>query len=261
MISIRAAAFAGALFIACTVWVSGAWGALCPADVTDFTAKVRHVYDGDTVKLEDGRAVRLVGLNTPEISRDESPSDPYARAARRALIEMLDTTGFRVHGRYDTERRDRYGRTLAHLFLPDGNSLTAMLLQRGLGAAITVPPNVWNGECYFAAEAGARDRLRGMWSHPRFQPIESTRLSRSASGFRLIKGEVERVGLRRNSIWLDLPGGVSLRIDKRDLQYLAGVDPVGLKGSGVVARGWLYKRKGKLRMRIRHASAIEVRSK
>jgi endonuclease YncB( thermonuclease family) len=256
----RVAALAGAFFLACIVCSSGVSAALCAADSTDFTAKVRYVNDGDTVTLQDGRRVRLIGLNTPEISRDESPSDPYARAARRALVELLASGGNRVLGRYGREHLDRYGRTLAHLFLPDGNSLTALMLQRGLGAAITVPPNVWNGECYFRTEDGARERGRGMWSHPRFQVIESTRLSRSASGFHLIGGRVERVGVGRSNIWLDLPGGVSLRIDKRDLKFFEGLDPADLNGVRVEARGWIYRRKGQLRMRIRHASAIEVRS-
>lgn len=35
------------------------------------TAQLKHVYDGDTIKLKDGRHVRVLGINTPEIDHGE----------------------------------------------------------------------------------------------------------------------------------------------------------------------------------------------
>ena len=63
----------------------------CPAGPTiDEIAIVTYVYDGDTVKLSDGRSLRIVGIDTPEIGRNDRPSQPYAEAARRMLRELLE---------------------------------------------------------------------------------------------------------------------------------------------------------------------------
>lgn len=221
---------------------------------------VRYVNDGDTVTLEDGRRVRLIGVNAPEISRDGSPSEPYARASRRALSELLGSAGDRVRGRYGNERRDRYGRTLAHLYLPDGNNLAALMLGRGMSTAVVVPPNDRNSECYFQVESTARERGTGIWSHPRYRPVDSRRLSRSADGFRVVTGRVERVGAGRTAIWLNLPGNFALKIDRDDLGSFAGLDPLALEGREVVARGWIYRRDGQLRVTIRHPANLEVLS-
>ena len=56
----------------------------CPADRIDEYVEVADVHDGDTVRLVDGRKLRLIGFNTPELARDESPAEPLATEARQA---------------------------------------------------------------------------------------------------------------------------------------------------------------------------------
>ncbi len=94
----------------------------CGADRIDRWARVVHVFDGDTVELRDGQRVRLVGIDTPEMGRDGAPAEAYAAQARRALEKLLAQRR-RVGLRFDRERRDRYQRVLAHLFLSDGTNL------------------------------------------------------------------------------------------------------------------------------------------
>ena len=62
---------------------------LCPAPASQLEAvSVQRVVDGDTVRLRDGRSVRMIGLNTPELGKKGRSDEPFAMAARKRL-EML----------------------------------------------------------------------------------------------------------------------------------------------------------------------------
>ena len=66
----------GALFVSGPITVLVAFlllGAAIPPLFAGFgteTATVRHVVDGDSVILTDGRQIRLIGINAPELGRD-----------------------------------------------------------------------------------------------------------------------------------------------------------------------------------------------
>ena len=229
----------------------------CPADRTDERIRVAFVYDGDTVRLDDGRSVRLIGLDTPEIGHDGAPTQPFAEQARTALEKLLAGHQY-IRLRYDAERQDRYRRTLAHIYLDDGRSVTALLIEQGLATTLVVPPDLWNLDCYRAAEQRAQAERRGIWALAAYQPVASTALASDAQGFHLIRGRVTRVGASRKSVWLTLEGGVSLRIDRNDLHYFS-TPPEQLHGRTVIARGWPYPgTKGGPVIRIRHPAALEV---
>lgn len=229
----------------------------CLPDRIDARARVVWVYDGDTVRLKNGEKVRLIGMNAPELGHDGQPSQPYARAAKRALEDLLASRDQRVVLRYGAERRDHYGRRLAHVFLADRTSLSAQLLRQGLALRITVPPNEWNLDCYAQAEAEAREHRKGLWSLPAYRVTPATELGGRAQGFRIVSGTVQGVGQGPRSLWLNLDGGLALRIDRADLGELPVSELLALKGERVIARGWLYRHKGRLRMRIRHPADLE----
>ena len=137
------------------LWLSypGTVRADCHADHFDATVKVDHVYDGDTLRLADGRKLRLIGINTPEIRHHGRPSEPLAREARQALISRL--SGPVIHLLYDQERYDRYRRVLAHVYSPAGESIQAWLLSQGYATTLVVPPNLINRACYRQAQSKA----------------------------------------------------------------------------------------------------------
>ena len=132
------------------------------------------------------------------------------------------------------------------------------LLEAGLATALVVPPNLWQHECYAAVENRARALRRGIWQQRQYQPVDASELTPRARGFRIVRGKVRRVGESRDSLWLDLSRDVALRILKDDLHHFQHHQPTELRGQTVEARGWLQRRRGQLRMRIRHPAALKV---
>lgn len=219
----------------------------------------RTVFDGDTLELADGRRVRLIGVNAPEVGRQGKPSEPFARAAEQRLRELTgDGSLYLVQGQ---EPRDRYGRTLAYLFDARGRSIEAQLLAEGLGFAIAVPPNLRLVACHVAAEQSARSAGRGLWAG---SPVtEAARLSRG--GFQVIRGTVHAVDKAGSFWWLELDGDAVLRIHHEDRDVLPAAAPGGMIGQTIEARGWVIDRQGQRSVRagrsrymlpIRHASML-----
>lgn len=231
----------------------------CGSDHYDETVQVSKVYDGDTLRLKDGRNVRIIGINTPELARDKSPAEPWSSQAKSALQQLLSQDR-RVKLRWGQEKRDRYGRLLSHVFLPNGDNVSERLLSSGYALALTVPPNTWGWTCYARAEAIARSRKQRLWSDKYYQAIPTHRLSPSSRGFRLVDGQVQRVGFGKSAIWLNLESNFALRIKRNDLNYFNGVDFKELTGKRITARGWINRHNNQLRMRVKHPAALEIKT-
>jgi len=244
--------------LVCASPLSPAWGE-CAPDRIDRRERVDRVFDGDTLRLADGSRLRLIGIDTPELGRDGRPPQPLAMEARIALEELLGRQP-EVQLRFDAESHDRYGRLLAHVFLPDGSNVQAWLLARGFASALVVPPNLWGVDCYGAVEQRARSRGRGVWALPTYRTIAATALPRDTRGFRIIQGQVLRTGESKKSIWLNLAGGVALRIARSDLVYFPPDMLADLQGREIRVRGRVYynERRRELRLRVRHPAALKL---
>lgn len=253
----------GALFVlryplfvcAIALLAPAAQGSECPADRIDEEAQVAFVYDGDTVRLKDGRKIRLAGINAPEVARQAKAGEPMADEARAYLSQLLDS-GSSVRLRYEQQRRDRYGRLLAHLFTQDGSNIEERLLGEGLAQQLVIPPNTWQSGCYQRVEQRARKQRRGLWSLDYYQPLVMNPSRSSEGSFRVIGGSVVDVAESRKSLWLNLDTGMAVRIPRRDLRYFTDLDLLGLKGEAVVARGWLSYDGKRFQTTVRHPSAL-----
>lgn len=138
--------------------------------------KVKRVVDGDTLVLENGDKVRLIGIDTPEmhesdkLDRDSKKSGEDRRTIQelgkrsylfvRGLIE-----GKQVSLEFDLERRDRYGRLLAYVFLKDKNQtfVNAEIVKAGYASLMTFPPNVKYADLFLKLYQEARVNKRGLW--------------------------------------------------------------------------------------------------
>ena len=230
----------------------------CTADRVDERATVRKVFDGDTLELTDGRHVRFIGINAPEVAHRDKAAQPFADQARVALETALkkDHT---VLLRYDTERFDAHQRTLAHLYLSDRRSIEALLLEQGLAFWIAIPPSLHAAECYSAHEQRARSAKRGIWSNSYYTPRDAQQVGPGSDGFHVIKGRVIRIGKSKNTLWLNLAPRMALRIASEDMHYFTDYKPESLRGRDVVVRGWITRFKnGDYVMRVRHPAALEL---
>jgi len=235
---LKKASLAGAFFIP-AIWLSGAFAApLCPAPGALTYASVAHVSDGDTLRLEDGRSVRMIGLNAPETGKKGQSAEPFAEAARKRLQTLVAQSNGRVGLLAGKQAQDRYGRTLAHVFGADGSNLEAQLLADGLGYQVAIAPNVALLDCQQAAERSARAAGLGLW---RQSPVLAAQQI-SRSGFALVGGTVSKVQRNRGGLWIDLQGGLVLHIGPRQLASFNQKQLASLQGAKVEARGWVLDR-------------------
>ncbi|WP_322521727.1 thermonuclease family protein [Guyparkeria halophila] len=205
------------------------------------SATVGYVNDGDTVRLANGDRVRLVGIDTPELGRDGAADEPYAAEARQALRALLAESRNRVTVVDATEGEDRYGRRLSYLYLPDGRSVQARLLEQGMAMAVFVAPNLELADCLVAHEKRARQDERGIWSLSAYAPglPSAAGIPETVQGAAIVRGRVVSVGDSRRHVWLNLEGRVAVRIDKADLARFPGWDFEALEGEELRVRGWI----------------------
>lgn len=230
----RKALLRGAFFIVC-LSVQSVFADACRMVGDSEPVSVRHVIDGDTLELRDGRRLRLIGINTPEIGRRGEASEPFAQVARRRLQQLTDAQPLLLSVGGDP--KDRYGRTLGHLFA-GGTNIEAQLLREGLGYALAVPPNVDLVECHAAAERVARQGSLGVWEGAASTPASQV----SSGGFQIVRGRVQSVSKAGKFYWLELDGPLVLRIAKRETDYVRSIPVEQLAGKDVEARGWVIDR-------------------
>jgi len=122
------------------------------------TALVARAIDGDTVELDTGERVRYLMVDTPESTTELECYGENAKTFNRDLVE-----GKQVTLRYDVEREDRFGRTLAYVTV-DGDEVNTLIIERGFGCVLYIEPNGTDRLDEFQdLEAAARQANRGLW--------------------------------------------------------------------------------------------------
>ena len=100
-----------------------------PATVLSSWRVCERVIDGDTIVLDGGEHVRLIGVDTPE---KNDQREEVRRLARQATsFTRAQVAGRRVRLEYDQTHRDRYRRTLAYVYLEGGAMLNAEIIRQG----------------------------------------------------------------------------------------------------------------------------------
>jgi len=232
----KKASLAGAFFVS-AIWLSGAQ-AFCPTPGGLTPVAVQRVVDGDTLRLSDGRNVRMIGLNTPELGKQGRSDEPFAVAARKRLEALVAASDGRVGLVPGKESKDHYGRTLAHVYGADGANLEAQMLAEGLGFQVAVAPNVDLVACQQAAERNARQAGLGVWRQSPVLKAEQI----STSGFAVLSGRVSKVQRNRGGVWIELQDSVVLRVAPNLLARFDVNSLESLKGKQIEARGWVLDR-------------------
>lgn len=91
--------------------------------------RVTFVPDGDTLHLEDGRKVRLNGIDAPEMAQNRAPEHYFAQESRDYLRRLVQNQVVRLE--VDAQGQDRYGRDLATVYLADNRMVNLELVEQG----------------------------------------------------------------------------------------------------------------------------------
>nr|WP_295890055.1 thermonuclease family protein [uncultured Devosia sp.] len=230
---------------------------------------VTAVTDGDTVILDDGRVVRMIGTQAPKLplDRPDFPTWPLAPEAKAALEAIALNQPVRLG--FGGEAVDRYGRVLAHVFVttPEGEIWAQQaMVAKGLARVYSFPDNRACLDLLFAAEGRARLAGLGIWADPYY----STRAANApgdllarAGHYELVEGRVllaeqsgGRVYLNFGRFWKE---DFTAVIEAPALRLFAeaGMDPLVLENALVRIRGWVDDRDGP-RIEVTHPEQIEV---
>jgi micrococcal nuclease len=143
------------------------------------SCKVTKIVDGDTIYCSQGygkeEKVRLIGIDTPESNKNPKTYRDAERTGEsvKSIIELgKKSTAFvksrlsvstEVRLELDVQAKDKYGRTLAYVYLPDGSMLNELIVREGYAQVMTIPPNIKYQELFVEAERDARKNKRGLW--------------------------------------------------------------------------------------------------
>jgi len=118
--------------------------------------------------LNDGRKVRYLGINAPELEHDGRQVEPFAEEAKRFNASLVYDKEIRLE--FDKERTDQYGRTLAYIFLPDGTFVNAQLISNGFAFLLYHLPNQKYESILFRSQRAAMSDRKGIWKDWRERP-------------------------------------------------------------------------------------------
>ena len=218
---------------------------------------VRKVLDGDTVVLTSGESVRLLGIDSPEANtrNRKVPPQPFHRQARDALVVLVERK--RVMLDPSVRLADRWGRTLAYLYLPDGTDVQLEMLRSGYAMMTAYPPDLGHIETYREAEAEARRKRTGMWSDAFFDVLPLERGVPKKDGPVRVSGVITAVSLTGQHIEIILSERLTLRIFHAAWnQFWRGADAQNWVGRRAVAQGRIKSKTA--RMGITHPHMLNV---
>lgn len=135
--------------------------------------------DGDTLKceMENGNEenIRLIGIDSPEsiitskAYRDSEKTGDSIKTIKemgeksKAFVISKVTVGDIIKLEMDVQERDKYGRTLAYVYLKAGTMLNEIIVKEGYAQASTYPPNVKYQALFIEAQSESKENKRGLW--------------------------------------------------------------------------------------------------
>lgn len=216
---------------------------------------VRKVYDGDTIILEDGKHIRLLGVNTPEIESRQRAEEPGGVAAKKWLQAQLHDK--KVYLEYDEVKIDKYKRQLAHVFLSNGKHLNVMLLENGWGTVSIIPPNVRYSDKLVQAQQQAEKARLGIWAMPDYQLQPITKIANHSRGWKRFSATPHAIKKNRKYTRLLINDKIDIRIANNNLKAFPPLSTY--LGKSLEIRGWVSRNNDHYTMLIQHPSSLIVR--
>lgn len=172
------------------------------AEAGERWVKVRWVADGDTIILKDGRHVRYIGIDTPEMEHKQQRGEPLAKWAREINESLVK--GKRLRLVFDEERKDRYGRTLAYVYREDGLCINTEMVKQGCANVFYQHPNTNMFKALLAVQRKAMAGGVGIWRYvdKSEKPQKPYRGNRRSKRFHTHDCPRGKTMSRKNQVWL-----------------------------------------------------------
>jgi endonuclease YncB( thermonuclease family) len=254
-VAVLAAALAAQYAVLCAdagAQEPGAQAAVCGGEVLA-RGTAKQITDGRTFLLDDGREVRLAGIEVPALSQQaDAASDGVA--ARDALAALL--AGAEVVLKRAEIQTDRYGRLVAYAYVTHGGVerlAQAQLLEHGLAR---VAPRVGSHACaveLLGRERAARQAKLGLWANSYYDVLGADKpadVLAQRGRFALVEGKVVSVRESGATIYVNFgrrwTEDFTVTIAKRNERRFAaaGLALRRLAGKRVRIRGWIEERGG-----------------
>lgn len=131
------------------------------------TTKVARVIDGDTFVTFDSTRIRLLGIDTPELSSTDSINHKYAYCAKDFLDSLISDHTIKLT--FESNTKDFFGRTLAYVWLTDKQGkdslfIQAELLKKGFARIRYYPKGKRYYEIFYNLRRTAMKSNLGIWS-------------------------------------------------------------------------------------------------
>ena len=127
--------------------------------------KVTKVIDGDTIEIDGGVKVRLLGIDTPETKDPRKPVQCFGKQASNETTQLIE--GKFVVLEKDVSETDKYQRLLRYVFLPLNGGKTLFvndyLIREGFAKILNYPPDVKYAEQFLQAQENAKIEGLGLW--------------------------------------------------------------------------------------------------
>jgi micrococcal nuclease len=200
---------------------------------TDYTnIRVIDVVDGDTIRLANGKLLRYIGIDTPEIRLKKGNKfayapQPFALEAKKFNTKLLINKMIKIE--FDVQKEDQYGRLLGYCFIGD-TFINAQLVAEGYAVISTQPPNVKYANLLFAAQKEARQQKKGLWGA--YETIDAKDASSYINQIRTVRGKVASAHKTKRCIFLNFGQNhkqdFTVVIFNNSFKYFSdeGIDPV-----------------------------------
>jgi len=219
-----------------------------------YRVRLKRVIDGDTLELESGEKVRLIGINTPEVASRFTEQQAGGQDAKKWLKGRLGSPDILLE--YGEQLYDKYDRLLAHCFLENGDYINARLLEMGHAMLTLTPPNLRYAERLIAAQKQAENKRLGIWSMPAYQSKALTAFTPGISyrGWQRWQLTVKAISQGKQNTQLLVTENLSIQIPNQQLSLFDAME--SYVGTPLEVRGWVSRRGDQHIIKLVHPSAI-----
>jgi len=136
---------------------------------------VKSVIEGDTIRLSNGKIVRLLGVDSPESRVGKKLNDDVKRTGfSAAVLQSMGTnaleftkrylTGRTVRLEFDSVKRNKKGKLLAYVFFEDGTFINKKVIEYGFGFFVADFPYMKYQDILQQAHRDAKEGKKGLYT-------------------------------------------------------------------------------------------------